>query len=118
MKKIIVMTDIHITEPGETIIGLDTLARFCQTRDAALQDHADAQVMILMGDLSHHGSPIAYQRLSDALAAVPMPVIPMLGNHDKRDAFLGVFDGAPRTSSVTSKPIRCMESIMSLRLIH
>lgn len=99
MTKIIVMTDIHITEPHETIIGLDTLARFCQTRDAALQDHSDADLMILMGDLSHHGSPIAYTRLSEALTQVPMPVVPMLGNHDKRDAFLGAIPHARTRAS-------------------
>ena len=97
MTKIIVMTDLHVTEPDETIIGLDTYARFCQTRDAALAGHADADLMILMGDLSHHGSHIAYARLAKALSAVPMPIIPMLGNHDKRDAFLISFRDAPQT---------------------
>lgn len=99
MTKIIVMTDIHITEVDERIIGLDTFARFCQTRDAALAAHPDAALVILMGDLAHHGTDTAYARLEQALRDVPVPVIPMVGNHDRRATFITHFTDAPRTSS-------------------
>ena len=99
MSKIIVMTDLHVTAPDQRIIGLDTFARFCAARDAALRDHADAALMILMGDLSHHGAPVAYERLARALRDVPMPVVPMMGNHDRRDVFLDSFPDAPQTAT-------------------
>ena len=97
MKKLLVMTDLHITDPDETIIGLDTHARFCAARDQALRDHADADALILMGDLCHHGAPRSYARLAAALADVPLPIIPMLGNHDRRDVFQSAFPDAPQT---------------------
>lgn len=99
MKKLLVMTDIHITGHDERIIGLDTYDRFCTTRDAALRDHGDADALILMGDLCHHGLPDTYARLAAALEPVPMPVVPMIGNHDRRDAFLAQFPDAPQTSA-------------------
>lgn len=99
MKKLLVMTDLHITVPGETIIGLNTYDRFCSTIEAALQDHHDAEALILMGDLCHHGDPVAYNRLKTALTDLPLPIMPMLGNHDRRMAFLKVFPRAPQTAS-------------------
>lgn len=98
MQKIIVITDLHITRPDQKIIGLDPLERFELVRDAALRDHGDATAMILMGDLTHHGLPEQYERLRHALQHVPMPVIPMLGNHDRRDVFLSVFPDAAQTA--------------------
>ncbi len=98
MKKLICMTDIHITDEGDEIIGLDPLERFIAARDAALADHADAEAMILMGDLTHHGRVTQYERLAPALAEVPIPVIKMIGNHDRREAFLEVFGETPVTS--------------------
>ncbi len=108
MQKIIAITDIHITRADQDIIGLDPLERFEQVRDAALIDHSDAVAMVLMGDLTHHGLPEQYDRLRGALSDVPMPVIPMLGNHDRRDAFLAAFPEAPQT------PQGHIQSVMDL----
>lgn len=98
MKKILVISDPHITLADETIIGLDTLARLKAVLTAACTDHPDAQALILLGDLAHHGQTAAYARLRDALADVPFPLVPLLGNHDRRDAFLSVFPDAPQTA--------------------
>ena len=95
MTKIIVMTDIHITKKRNKIIGLDPMERFQNAYTSALRDHPDASLIILMGDLTHHGRPIQYQRLRDALHNCPIPVPPMLGNHDIREAFREVFTDAP-----------------------
>ncbi|WP_347821669.1 hypothetical protein [uncultured Planktomarina sp.] len=43
------MSDIHITEPGTQIIGLDPAARFQSCLDHAAQHHADAAHLFLMG---------------------------------------------------------------------
>lgn len=94
MTKIIVMTDIHITSEGDRIIGLDPLERFQTVRDAAQRDHPDASLMILMGDLTHHGKLDQYQRLQGLLSTQSGRVFLMLGNHDVRDTFREVFVGA------------------------
>lgn len=96
MIKIIVISDVHITSEGDTIIGLDPMMRFQLVLDAAVRDHPDAEIIVLLGDLTHHGTVDQYQRLYDALANCPIQVIPMLGNHDKRDAFYSVFTDAPK----------------------
>ena len=96
MQKLIVFTHTHIKEPGETIIGLDPSERFSQALDQALDRHPDARAIVIMGDLTHHGRPAQYARLAELLADVPVPVIPMIGNHDRRDAFLAAFPDAPQ----------------------
>lgn len=99
MHKLLVMTDLHIVEEGGTIVGLDPLARFRDALEHALARHPDAEALILMGDLTHNGSPAEYARLAEALAGLPLPLLPMLGNHDRREAFLEAFPDAPRTAS-------------------
>lgn len=98
MQKLLVMTDIHIKEAGETIVGLDPLARFEAALDQALARHPDARALILMGDLTHHGRPAQYARLAEVLNDLPLPVIPMIGNHDRRDTFLAAFPDAPQSA--------------------
>lgn len=92
--KILVMTDIHITKAGVDIIGLDPLSRFQKVCDAALAEHSDAEMLILMGDLTHHGEIEENERLKSVLDTIPLRNVPMLGNHDRRDAFLSVFSNA------------------------
>ncbi len=106
MQKLLVMTDIHIVEDGESIIGLDPLARFQTALREALRDHPDAAALILMGDLTHHGRPAQYARLAAALTDLPIPLIPMIGNHDRRDAFLAAFPDAPQTEQGHVQAVR------------
>ncbi len=99
MQKLLVISDIHICKEGETIIGLNPLARFQQVLDTALTAHPDANALILLGDLTHHGFPEEYAQLAAALADVTIPVLPMLGNHDRREPFQAAFPNAPRMAS-------------------
>ena len=98
MHKILFLSDPHLCTPGKTIIGLDPTARTKAVLEAAIADHADADAMILLGDLAHHGAVEAYQTLQTLLAHVPMSVVPMMGNHDRRDAFLQVFTDVPQSA--------------------
>ena len=91
--KLILITDLHITSAGEPIIGLDPEVRLRTVLDHALTHHSDADAIVLMGDLTHYGLPDQYAQLAGILADVPIPVIPMLGNHDRRDAFVDQFGG-------------------------
>ena len=43
--------------------------------------------VLMSGDLTHNGRPQEYQRLRDLLAPLTMPIHPMMGNHDHREAF-------------------------------
>lgn len=94
MIKLLVMTDMHLTAGDEQIIGLDPFQRFQNALDHAERMHPDAQRLILTGDLAHRGDLGAYHRLRNALANRPWPVSFLLGNHDDRGTFRGVFPEA------------------------
>ena len=106
MKKLIVLTDLHITAPGERIIGLDPSARLQSVLEAALGAHPDAEAMILMGDLTHHGTVEEYAQLRRLLEFVSIPICAMVGNHDRREAFLQVFPETPVTASGHVQQVR------------
>lgn len=92
--KIIQVTDIHLTAPGGTVLGLDPLARL----DACIADinrnHADADLVVLSGDLANDGERDAYVALRQSLTALTPPHRLMLGNHDDRGLFREVFPEA------------------------
>lgn len=89
--KLIHVTDIHLTAPGQTIGGRDPNANF----ERALQDierqHADAELMVITGDLSDWGDAPDYERLKARLSDFPIPTSLCIGNHDDRSTFLDVF---------------------------
>ncbi len=95
--KIIVLTDLHICAPGETIIDLDPTARFTAVLTQALTEHPDAAHIILTGDLTHHGRPEEYAALKAALPDTAPPIHLMLGNHDRRAPFRATFPNTPTT---------------------
>lgn len=95
--KIIVLTDLHICAPGETIINLNPTARFQAVLAQALADHTDAAEIVITGDLTHHGRPDEYATLRAALPQNCPPIRWMLGNHDRRAPFLAAFPDTPTT---------------------
>ena len=98
-EKLLVFTDIHISDLGKTIIDLDPLEQFQTGLAHAIQSHPDAARIIITGDLAHNGEIAEYQHLRNALENVPIPVTLMIGNHDDRDNFLSVFPETKCTES-------------------
>ncbi|MBA85533.1 MAG: phosphodiesterase [Rhodobacteraceae bacterium] len=93
--KIIHISDIHLTLPGEPMGGLDPHERLALAFADMAAHHADAARIVITGDLAHWGERGAYDALQAALADMSVPVRLMIGNHDDRDTFLKVFDGQP-----------------------
>ncbi len=89
--KLIQLTDIHLTTPGQTIGGRDPNANFERALSHALTNHPDAEALIITGDLSDWGDAADYTRLRDRLTQCPVPVHLCIGNHDDRATFLEVF---------------------------
>lgn len=89
--KLLQMTDIHLTTPGQTIGGRDPNANFDRALDHALSLHRDAEALIITGDLSDWGEVADYRRLKARLESVAMPIHLCIGNHDDRENFLSVF---------------------------
>lgn len=59
--------------------------------DSICRDHGDAAFCLLTGDLADAGSSAAYGRLARAVARLPMPAYPLVGNHDRRSALTSHF---------------------------
>ena len=50
--------------------------------------HSDAVLAVVTGDLTHWGEAEAYANFAEAMAALEMPYVAMVGNHDRREACL------------------------------
>lgn len=94
--KIIHLTDIHIARAGERIQGLDPRARLLSALDHIRAHHADAERMVVTGDLAHWADAEAYAFIAGALEGFPVPPRLLLGNHDAREPFFAAFADAPR----------------------
>lgn len=94
--KIIHISDIHLTIPGERMGGLDPHRRFRQALEDVSAHHTDATRIVITGDLTHWGEVEAYETLRDMIARQPVPVRLLIGNHDDRATFLRVFADHPR----------------------
>ncbi len=113
--KLVHISDIHLTAPGERMGGLNPHRRLAQALDDVGAQHSDAARIIVTGDLTHWGEPAAYATLVDALTNVPCPVRLLIGNHDDRAAFLGAFPDHPKDPSGF---INHAETVDGTRLIY
>lgn len=91
MIKLIQITDPHLTLPGQTLFGLDPLARLDACLDHVARNHADADLLVVSGDLSHDGDRAAYEALADRMNRLGLPFRLMMGNHDDRGRFAEAF---------------------------
>lgn len=89
--KIIWISDLHF-EPSEDVSsGADPTARIQLVIDEINQKHTDAAYCILTGDLVNDAEPAHYPMLKAILDQTPLPLLPLVGNHDDRAALLGTF---------------------------
>lgn len=89
--KIIQITDTHLFEdPSTELLEVCTNKRFESVLAHVNQHHADADLLVISGDLVHDDGG-AYQRLHGLLSEWHdrLQVIP--GNHDIREALIGAF---------------------------
>jgi 3',5'-cyclic-AMP phosphodiesterase len=94
--KFVILTDTHFVPAGRRLYGLDPAARLAIAVDRINAAHRDIAFVMVTGDLAHWGEQGAYESLAAQLGRLNAPVILMLGNHDKRDAFRAVFPQADR----------------------
>lgn len=93
--KIIHISDIHLTIPGEEMGGLDPHARLGLALTDITRNHPDADRIVITGDLAHWGEAQAYEALRDLISDLPIPVRLLIGNHDDRATFRAVFPDHP-----------------------
>ncbi len=94
--KIIQLTDTHLMPSGHSVNGIDPEKQLRAAVADIVEKHADADLLVMTGDLCNHGDPEAYAILKDILSSVPFPVRLMLGNHDDRANFVAAFPEHPR----------------------
>lgn len=94
--KIIQLTDTHLLPSGQTVHGVDPEKQLRAAIADIVAKHADADLLVMTGDLCNYGEPEAYAILRDALKGVPFEVRLMPGNHDDRPNFIAAFPDHPR----------------------
>lgn len=94
--KIIQITDPHLVAPGQRLVnGLDPGERLSRTLGHLRVAQADADLLVITGDLTDDGDPRAYAMLREMLEGLPMPVRLLMGNHDARAPFRTEFPDQP-----------------------
>jgi calcineurin-like phosphoesterase family protein len=104
--KIIVLSDLHMVPPGETIMGIDPYARIKSAISHINKNHADAARVILLGDLVHGGDVASYQRVRELTQQLRPPVNIILGNHDHRQSFWEIFGAGSGTDRFQHEEIQ------------
>ncbi len=94
MKKIVTLTDIHITPGNQLLIGIDPKERLALAVDHINRTQSDADLLIITGDLTHYGDAESYVMLRSILAGLTIPVKILVGNHDNRENFVKAFPEA------------------------
>ena len=91
MLKIIQITDCHLMPEGERLFTLDPADRLRRAVADINENHADASLCVLTGDIANSGQAAAYALLRDILAGLRVPFRLLLGNHDDRDELRQAF---------------------------
>lgn len=108
------ISDLHVMPAGRLMSGrVDTGPYLERAVDHLLALDPRPDVVLATGDLVDAGSPAEYARLREILAALPMPVYLVPGNHDARDALRAGFadhahlqDGAFVQYAIEEHPLR------------
>jgi 3',5'-cyclic-AMP phosphodiesterase len=83
MVKIVQITDTHILDDdAPSFNDFDTSASLIRTIDKIIENEADADLILLTGDLIHEPTETSYQKLADHLSVITIPIHFLPGNHD------------------------------------
>lgn len=98
--KLIQVSDLHLqATPEMRYREIDVEARWQRVVADISSCHADADLLLLSGDLVHHAGVSAYQRLRESLARLPVPQRWLAGNHDDSNEMAQVVPADPRARS-------------------
>lgn len=89
--KLIHLTDTHFVPRGKTLYGGDPQATLAKAVADINAHHADADLVVITGDLTHWGEAEAFDSLAETLEPLSPPLRLLVGNHDDRDEFATAF---------------------------
>lgn len=81
--KLVWLTDLHFVADGD-VLGHDPRVRLTAAVEFIRAHLPDAEACVITGDLVDLASEGAYAALAELLDRLPMPVLPLVGNHDDR----------------------------------
>jgi len=87
--KLIHISDIHINP--EPVLGGDPIDNFKSCMSHVERYHADADIVVITGDLTHHGQRNSYMKLREMLFDWTIDPCLVIGNHDHRETFQALF---------------------------
>ncbi len=89
------ISDLHIRPRGKPAYRVSETNMLVARALAALRALTPApDLVVITGDLTDWGLPEEYALLRQLLAVLPMPVLMIPGNHDRRAELLDAFSGA------------------------
>jgi 3',5'-cyclic-AMP phosphodiesterase len=89
--KFVLISDLHLVRSGEKLWGLDPRQRFAECLRDIERHHGDASFCVIAGDLSDRADVRCYAELKSMLDRFPIRTFLLIGNHDDRACFRGVF---------------------------
>lgn len=89
--KLIHLSDVHLTADKSDLFCGNPHDRFDRAIAHANEHHADAELCVITGDLTHWGEKPAYDHLTAALEKLIVPFQLLIGNHDNRKVFRECF---------------------------
>jgi len=96
MPRLVHLTDLHLyADAGRCLKTINPRASLAAVLAAARQALAEADALILGGDLAQDASPEAYAALKAMLDGFRLPVLVTPGNHDDPDLLARAFASPP-----------------------
>ncbi|GGP01208.1 metallophosphoesterase [Nonomuraea glycinis] len=92
------MTDLRIAAVGDIHLGEDARGHY-RKRLEGIEERAD--VLMLAGDLTRHGTLAEGRLVADEFRDLPLPVVAVLGNHDYHSDLQHEIAGELRDAGVT-----------------
>jgi 3',5'-cyclic AMP phosphodiesterase CpdA len=112
------ISDTHIVPPGQRLAGrLDSAERLAQAVRTIQALDLRPDCVLATGDLTDRGEPEAYAVLRHTLAALPMPVYAIPGNHDRREPMRQAFADCNWMPSKPGAPLCYRVHLQALTLI-
>ena len=95
--KIIQLTDLHLVPEGQKIHEINPSKRFERALANIKLRHPDLDLLVITGDLCNEGDTPSYCLLRALLEKHKLNYQLVLGNHDQREPFKGVFRHSDRS---------------------
>lgn len=87
------LTDTHVIDPDvDNDLVVDNNERLRLAVERLNAESVKPEVVLATGDLTDNGTPREMEILAELLDPLRVPLLPLVGNHDRRDTFRDTFD--------------------------